>query len=41
MTNSGDTFIQEWNLKKEFEIENNLLGDLLSILFSNKKNSLE
>ena len=33
--------IQEWNLKKEFDIENNLLCDLLSILFNNEKNSLE
>ena len=30
--------IQEWNLKKEFEIENTLLCDLLAILFNNKKN---
>ena len=29
--------IQEWNLKKEFEIENKLLCDLLSILFGNEK----
>lgn len=27
--------IQEWNLKKEFDVENNLLCDLLSILFKN------
>ncbi|MCM4156966.1 hypothetical protein DHD80_13245 [Gramella sp. AN32] len=33
--------IQEWNLMKEFEIENNLLCDLFSILFNNEKNSLE
>ena len=31
--------IQEWNLKKEFEIENKLLCDLLAILFTNNKNS--
>ena len=31
--------IQEWNLKKEFEIENTLLCDLLAILFNNKKNN--
>ncbi len=30
--------LQEWNLKKEFSIENNLLCDLLSILFNNEKN---
>ena len=29
--------IQEWNLKKEFEIENNLLCDLLAILFNSEK----
>ena len=29
--------IQEWNLKKEFEIENKLLCDLLSILFNKGK----
>lgn len=28
--------IQEWNLKKEFDIENQLLCDLLSILLSNE-----
>lgn len=35
--NAVVVIIQEWNLKKEFEIENNLLGDLLAILFTNEK----
>lgn len=30
-------FIQEWNLKKEFSVENKLLSDLLFILFNNEK----
>ena len=33
--------IQEWNLKKEFERENNLLCDLLSILFNSEKTGLQ
>ena len=36
--NAVVVIIQEWNLKKEFEIENTLLCDLLAILFNNKKN---
>ena len=37
--NAVVVIIQEWNLKKEFEIENTLLCDLLAILFNNKKNN--
>ena len=36
--NAVVVIIQEWNLKKEFEIENTLLCDLMAILFNNKKN---
>ncbi|MEB8346777.1 serine hydrolase [Flavobacteriaceae bacterium KMM 6898] len=37
--NAVVVIIQEWNLKKEFEMENNLLCDLLAILLNNTKNS--
>ena len=39
--NAVVVIIQEWNLKKEFSIENNLLCDLLALLFNNKKNSAQ
>lgn len=39
--NSVVVILQEWNLKKDFDVENNLLCDLLSILFNDYKYRLK
>lgn len=39
--NSVVVIIQEWNLKKEFDVENKLLCELFSILFNDDKNQLK